>query len=129
MYRLIYKTTAGTPANTKTNEYSVWRQETPSEFEKQLLIEHIAAENLVALEILPDNHPESTTSTDYYKTVAIQYKGNTPEVVYNTKEAKDTTFYNDGTFTVYEGISHDYNDKYFEFEGPFNSTKKLTINE
>jgi hypothetical protein len=128
MYRLIYKTTAGTPAHTDTNEYSVWRQETPSEEEKALLIEYIANENREVLRTLPQNHPE-VLSTDYAKTVAIQYMGNAPEVVYTTKEAKDTTFYSDGTYTIYEGTSHDYNDKYFEFEGPFNSTKKLTINE
>jgi len=128
MYRLIYKSTVGSPADKNTSEYSVWRQETPSDFEKELLIEHMAKENSYEGRYTPSYGDEVATE-NYKQTVAIQYKGNAPEVVYTTKEAKETVLYSDGTYTVDEGISHEYNDKYFNFEGPFNSTKKITINE
>jgi len=126
MYKLEYKATEGSPANTNTSEYSVWREEAPSEFEKALLIDHM--NNTGVIPVRGDNYV-TKQSSNHRQTVAIQHKGNEPVVTYTRKEAKEITFYSDGTYTVDEGTSHNYNDDYFKFEGPINATEKITINE
>lgn len=127
MYKLVYKTTAGSLGDTRTNEYIVWRQTTPTEAEKAFLIEYMAGQNAEGT-YLPGDYVDKYT-TDYNQTVAIQSDAILPEVVYTQKDAKETIIYSDGTHKIYTGTSYDYNDKYFEFDVPVDTVKTIMFDE
>ncbi len=117
MYRLIYKATTGSQGEKDVKEYSIWLEGEPTQADKDHFIS-----GLIAQGKLPSRDVEQAHNTQYetYSQTVMVAKDNELEVVYKRKEAKDITFYSDGTYSIDEGTSHTYNEDYFKFEGPFN---------
>lgn len=125
MYRLIYKATTGSQGEKDVKEYSIWLDGEPTQADKDHFISSLKAQGKLPSRDLKQAH--DTQYETYSQTVMVA-KENELEVVYKRKEAKDITFYSDGTYSIDEGTSHTYNEDYFKFEGPY-SNDKLELEE
>lgn len=127
MYRLIYKTTEGLQGEQDIKEYSVWLEGEPTQADKDHFISQLEAQGKLPERDLSKSHTKSYET--YQQTVMVKNEDKEDlEIVYQRKEAKDITFYSDGTYVVDEGTSHNYNDNYFVFEGPY-SEKKIELDK
>lgn len=115
MYRLIYKATDGSQDEKNVKEYSIWLENEPTQEDKDHMIMQLEAEG--KLPVRDTKQDQSKQYESYNQTVMVD-KGKGLEVVYQRKEARDITFYADGTYSVDEGVSHNYNEDYFRFELP-----------
>lgn len=126
MYRLIYRTTEGSQGEQDVKEYSIWLENEPTKADKDHFINSLEAQGKLPERNTDDTHAKRYES--FSQTVMVSNGNRDLEVVYKRHEAKDITFYADGTYSVDEGVSHNYNDNYFKFEGPY-SDHKIEINE
>ncbi len=120
MYRLIYKGITGSQGEENVDEHSIWLEGEPTQADKDHFISGLIAQGKLPERDLDKAHTKRYES--YNKTVMVS-KDNELEVVYKRKEARDITFYSDGTYSIDEGTSHNYNEDYFKFEGPYSNDK------
>jgi len=115
MYNLIYKATSGSQGDKDVKEYSVWLEEEPTAEEKEELIRELEETGELPKEV--ENKDCSKRYENFQHTVML-LNNDKPEVVYKRKTAKEISFYSDGTYSVNEGESHNFNDDYFHIGLP-----------